>query len=279
MQRREPGKRGPRRLFWRGVALVAGGYTALAAATRLGYRAVLYPAPRRALDAAPAGASLRGFVLEDGTEVATLCYPAPRGGATVVFFHGNGETISDFVGLGRALGAHGLGFVAVEYRGYGASAGAPSEPALYRDADAVLGALRAEGVGPLVLWGRSLGTGVAVEMALRGHGERLVLSAPFTSIPAVAARYLPILPLGWLLDDTFDNLGKAPRVAVPTLIVHGDRDGVVPYAMGAAIAGAIPGANLVTVAGAGHNDVFARGGPELLATIARHLGGGTNARE
>lgn len=261
------------------MAVVAGGYTALAAATRLGYRAVLYPAPRRALDAAPAGASLRSFASEDGTEVATLWYRAPPGGATVVFFHGNGETISDFVGLGAELRAHGLGFVAVEYRGYGASAGAPSEPVLYRDAEAVLSELRRDGEGPLALWGRSLGTGVAVEMALRGHGERLVLSAPFTSIPAVAARYLPILPLGWLLDDTFDNLGKAPRVAIPTLVVHGDRDGVVPHAMGAAIAGAIPGAELVTVAGAGHNDVFARGGRELLGTILRHLGAAAKARE
>jgi pimeloyl-ACP methyl ester carboxylesterase len=258
------------------VALMAAGlYAALLGLGRFGYRAVLYPAPSRSLRVPPAGTELRQHRAADGAPVQALHFAA-RGRRTVVFFHGNGEVIADVVDLGRALVARGLGVVLVEYRGYGGSpARGPSELGLYHDAEAVLGDLHAEGLGAdqIVLWGSSLGSGVAVEMALRGHACRLVLSAPYTSIPAVAWRLLPILPMRMVVTDHFDNLAKAPRLRLPTLILHGDRDNVVPYDMGVTLAGVIEGARLITVPGASHNDLFVVAGEPLLdAAVAHALG-------
>jgi fermentation-respiration switch protein FrsA (DUF1100 family) len=93
-------------------------------------------------------------------------------------------------------------------------------------------------------------------MAHRGHGRGLILLAPFTSVPALAARFVPVLPLRWMVHDRFDNLAKAPAIRQPVLIVHGTRDGVVPAAMGRALSGAFPAARLELVEGAAHNDLF-----------------------
>jgi len=107
-------------------------------------------------------------------------------------------------------------------------------------------------------------------MALRGHASGLILTAPYTSIPRVASRILPILPMRLIVGDVYDNLEKAPRIKLPTLVIHGDQDGIVPYDMGVSLAEAIEGARLVTVAGAGHNDIFIHGGGRLLAQIEGH---------
>jgi len=101
-----------------------------------------------------------------------------------------------------------------------------------------------------------LGTGVAVEMAARGRGTSLVLLTPYTSITDAAARFAFGLPVGLLMSERFDSLSKAARVALPTLVVHGTRDAVVPYAMGVKLAKALPNARLITVEGCGHNDLF-----------------------
>ena len=258
--------------MWEWLLIGAAGYGVVAGLTRLGYRSLLYPAPRRSLEVAPPGAEIRWLEASDGAPVQAVFHPpldeAPE--RVIVFFHGNGETVADGLALGREIARRGLGFVALEYRGYGgARAEDPSEPGLYADAEGVLAALGDRGIGAerITLWGNSLGTGVAMEMARRGRGERLVLQAPYTSIPDVAARFAPFLPLRLLIDDAFDNASKAPTIAVPTLVLHGDRDGVVPYDMGVALAARIPGAELVTVAGGGHNDLFVRDRERLLARL------------
>lgn len=265
---------GRRKMVWATTALIlAGGYAATLGLVRLAYRSVLYPAPSLGLEQAPPGASLRSFTAEDDVPVHALAFAPHEGRRTIVFFHGNGESIADAVPLGTVLSDRGLGFVAVEYRGYGASRGepypGPTEQGLYRDAEAVLGGLRAEGLGPdeVVLWGSSLGSGVAVEMVLRGHTRRLVLSTPYTSIPEVARRLLPVFPMRLLMADQFDNLSKAPRVDVPTLVIHGDADSIVPYDMGVTLSQTIPDAKLLTVPGGGHNDLFLRARNELLDAI------------
>jgi hypothetical protein len=107
-------------------------------------------------------------------------------------------------------------------------------------------------------------------MGLRGHGARVVLFTPFTSVPAVAWRHFPVLPHGALIADRYDNLAKAPSLHLPTLVVHGDADRVVPHDMGVELAHAIPGAHLLTVPGADHNDLFLVGGRALLARVIEH---------
>jgi uncharacterized protein len=176
--------------------------------------------------------------------------------------------------LGRELYDAGVGFCAVEYPGYGlASAQKASEDALYAAGEVALVELARRGVPPesLVLVGQSLGSGVATELSVRGHGTALVLIAPFTSIPAVARRYAPFLPIDLLLRDRFDNLAKAPRVAVPALVVHGDGDGVVPFDMGRTLSELLPRGELHVVEGAGHNDLHVKdpGLVRRLASFAR----------
>jgi uncharacterized protein len=264
---------GWKRSLLRAAAAVVIVYLVVVGLGFLGYRLFLYPAPRRALREAPASTQLREYRASDGQPVQVLVHEAPAGAPAIVFFHGNGETIADSVLLGDELARHGLRFVAVEYRGYGGSrAKGPCEDGLYADAEGALAGLHDDGtLGERVtLWGRSLGSGVAVEMAVRGHAGALVLEAPYTSIPAVAAHHIPFLPMQQIVGDRYDSLSKAPRVAVPTLVIHGDRDGVVPYAMGVSLSRAIAGAELLTVAGGGHNDLFALEYDRILDAIAAH---------
>jgi fermentation-respiration switch protein FrsA (DUF1100 family) len=161
--------------------------------------------------------------------------------------------------------------VLVEYRGYGASRGRqPSEEGLYLDAEAVFTMLASRGVGPqrIVLSGTSLGTGVAAEMARRGRGSRLVLVTPYTSIPDMVADRVPGFPAELLLTDRFATLEKTPDIHVPALVIHGDADEIVPFAMGLKVAGAIAGARFIRVPGGHHGDLFAREGARLFDAIS-----------
>ena len=168
----------------------------------------------------------------------------------------------------------GFAVTLVEYRGYGRSKGPqPTEAGLYADATAALDDLSARGVAAnrVVLWGISLGTGVATEMALRGRGSALVLVAPYTSIPDMARRTAPYLPVRLLVGDRFDNLSKGPSLRLPTVVVHGTADEVVPFTMGERIAGAIPGSRFQRVEGAHHMDCFLTD-KGLTAKVASLLG-------
>ena len=119
-----------------------------------------------------------------------------------------------------------------------------------------------------MLWGTSLGTGVAAEMARRGRGAALVLVTPYTSIPDVIASAVPLLPAGLLVPDRFDTLSKSSEIRVRTLIIHGDADEIVPFWMGQSLAGSIAGARLLTVAGGHHGDLFLRERDRLLGAIS-----------
>lgn len=206
----------------------------------------------------------------DGAVVHAAELPAARGAPTLVHFHDNRQTIASTLEFGRAVRARGLSVVLVEYRGYGeSSALSPSEATLYADAEAVLAELGRRGVDRdrIILSGRSLGTGVAAEMARRGRGAALVLVAPFTSIPDLVRESVSWAPADWLVPDAFDTASKAGEIHVPTLVVHGDRDDVVPFHMGFDLSETISGARLLRVAGAGHGDVAERSGDALLSAI------------
>jgi fermentation-respiration switch protein FrsA (DUF1100 family) len=270
-------------LKWYRVLLVVGLVGAILA-VRLRSRRWLFPAdevraPGVALDAT-SQTTLRSprpgtFAARDGTIVRTLELDAPTGGRTIVYFHNNRETIENELEFARSLLARGYGVVLVEYRGYGNSRGAePSEDGLYLDAEAALDMLGARGISPerIVLWGTSLGTGVAAEMARRGRGSKLILVTPYTSIPDLVTNVVPGMPARVLLADHFDTLAKSPEIRVPTTIVHGDADEIVPFWMGEKIAGAIAGARLLRVRGGHHGDLFAREGDRLLTEL---VGSGT----
>jgi len=253
---------------------VAAVYLGLCIAARLGYRAMLYPAPNDPPFVPPPGVELLSLRADDGALVVGARFPPPSDKArVVVVFHGNGETLGGRVPLAQALQSRGLGVVLTEFRGYGLAArsGPPSEQGLYRDASAVLDDLARQSIGPsrVVLLGISLGSGVAAEMASRGRAASLVLVTPYTSITAMARNAVPFLPGAWLCPDKFDTLSKCPGLHLPTLVIHGDADEVVPFAMGQQVAASIAGATLRVVHGGHHNDLFVVDGASVEA-IAEH---------
>ncbi|MBX3223355.1 MAG: alpha/beta hydrolase [Labilithrix sp.] len=269
-------------LTFLGAAL--GGYLLLCVVARAAYPRVLFPAPR--LDRAPRvddpSAKLVELPHADGSKTAALHYPADPGARTVVVFHGNGETIFHNVDHATELKRRGLGVLLVEYRGYGTTYGSPpTEEMLYEDGEAAIAYLARERVPEerVALWGWSLGSGVAAEMARRGHGARLVLLAPFTSITDMGRRFAPVLPVSLVMKHRLDTLSKAAEIRQPTLVVHGDADELIPFAMGEAVARAIPGARLVPIAGGHHADLLyaeSTGRPDaraLFDLLAEHLSG------
>ena len=154
-----------------------------------------------------------------------------------------------------SLRARGLGVFLAEYRGYGGLAGSPSEKGLYADGEAALAELGRLGVPParVVLVGRSLGSGVAVELATRHRVAAVVLVSAYTSIVDMGRTVAgPLAPL--VVRDRFDSLSKIARVASPVVLLHGTRDDVVPVEMGRRLAAARPGARWVEVPEATHND-------------------------
>lgn len=232
-------------------------YVAIVAAVFVLQRSLLFPAPTGAR------APSQGLIRDKGFIAMRL--PGPK---TVVHFHGNAEQLSDTEWLGRKFVDQGLGFYAVEYPGYGLAASTPvSEAAIYSAAEAAL--VELEKTVPkelIVLEGQSLGTGVAVEMARRGHGSKLVLLSAYTSIPDVAAGVLPFLPTRLLVRDRFETASKAQGLSLPVLLIHGSEDEIIPTGMSRSLAKLFPNATLRIVDGAHHNDLIRR--PEVLEALA-----------
>ena len=234
-------------------------------------RRIVFSAPSPVPVVVPRGATLLSVATPAGWNATALRWPAPPGAATIVHFHGNGEQLAWQVDLGEALHAAGYGVVAAEYPGYGTmSAIAPTERSLDEAAEALLRHLE----GPLhvppervILQGFSLGTGVASAMARRGLGGRLVLIAPYTSMRDMGALRAPWLPARWMIRDPFDTASRAPLIHVPTLLMHGDEDDVVPTSMSAVLARRFPDARRVLLRGTRHNDVFARSMIEVVEAL------------
>ena len=253
------------------IAIVVCASALLVLGSRAVARKILFPAQDVRVIVALSGFVEHRLVARDGVVVRALELRGATDATVVVHFHNNREVAEDSVGIARELATRGLGIVLVEYRGYGGSSdGSPSEQGLYLDAEAVLDLLAARGVGPdrIVLWGTSLGTGVAAEMARRGRGGRLVLVTPYTSIPDLVTDVAPFVPAGVLIGDHFDTLAKASAIEVPTIVVHGDADEIVPFRMGERIAAAIPAARLVRIVGGHHGDLLHRASARVIDAIA-----------
>lgn len=236
-----------------------------------GQRRLLYPMPPHPAEPHAPGAALLRIIGEGGVPFFALHAPAPPGAPTLVHFHGNGEDLAGQAWLVGAMRGAGLGIYAVEYPGYGLAQGALlDEASIYATAEASLRHLVDLGVSreAMILQGQSLGTGVAVEMARRGYGGRLVLLSPYTSIVDMAALVAPFLPVQWLVRDRYETDRKAAAITLPALVIHGTNDEVIPFRMGQRIAELLPHAELIPVPGGGHNDLFTNDGVDVLARIA-----------
>lgn len=253
------------------IATVLGlAYLGLGALLFFLQRALLFPAPRK-----PAALIGQGEILQVPGGTPMLWRPVEGTGPVVVHFHGNGEQIASEAWLGEELARRGVSFAAVEYPGYPGAVGVPSEEGIVAAAEKALQHLTtAMGVSPerVVLSGQSLGAGVAVVLASRGWGTRTALLSPYTSLPAVAASgILRLFPIRLLMRDRFDSEARAPAIRHPVLVLHGDRDEVIPFELGKALAERFPRARLVRIEGAGHNDLWehAPTASEYYAFVAR----------
>jgi pimeloyl-ACP methyl ester carboxylesterase len=197
---------------------------------------------------------VRNVAEADGTRLTVWEAPAARAGAPViVFFYGNAGTLSDFAGVGDAFHDEGYGIVLASYRGYSGNPGSPSEMGLMDDARAILASLGTDH-GPIVLWGQSLGTGVAARMAAEGRGAALILQSPYTAVADVAARLYPMFPVRLAMRDSFDTASLVPRIHVPVLIMSGTVDRTVPFDMAQTLAHRLgTQARFVPLPGQGHD--------------------------
>ncbi len=222
-----------------------------------------FPEPRE-----DEGWSVERYETTDGTRLAGAFFRAPSPDAPVLlYFHGNAEAAAHNLPLAADLRARAFGVFLAEYRGYGGLTGSPSEEGLYADGEAALAELGRLGIPPerVVLVGRSLGSGVAVELATRHRVAAVVLVSAYTSLVDMGRTVAgPLAPL--VVRDRFDSLSKVGRVGAPVVLIHGELDDVVPIAMGRRLAAARPGSRWVEVPGTSHNDF-----PGLAALVAREV--------
>jgi fermentation-respiration switch protein FrsA (DUF1100 family) len=183
-----------------------------------------------------------GLTTADGVSLFSWYLP-PREGRPVIFYlHGNGGNIGYRGDRMQRFAREGYGVLMLEYRGYGGNPGTPTEAGLYDDARAGLDFLQREAIAAdrLVLYGESLGSGIAVHIAARQKVAAVILESPFTSVAAVAQYHYPFVPAALLIWDRYDSLSRIGRVTAPILILRGDRDAVVPARFSEALFDAAP---------------------------------------
>ncbi len=210
----------------------------------------------------------------DGVRVHAWWFEACPGAPAVLFLHGNAGTIGDRRFQAEGMLREGVSVLLLSYRGYGRSEGSPSEEGVARDADAALAWVAAEAGGPgrVVIHGRSLGGAVAAPLAVR-HPDvgGVILESTFTDLVEMARTVYPFLPRVLLrrLRGHYDSLGAVRHLRPPVLVIHGDRDELIPVTMGRELAATVPGgATYWEVPGAGHNDLPWAAGPEYFSGVA-----------
>lgn len=231
-------------------------------------RFIYYPSPARVLpaQAGMTGVEERMLTMPDGVRVVAWHAKAKPGMPTLLYFHGNGGSLAGRTGRIRAYMDLGWGVYMMSYRGYGGSGGTPSETANVADARIAYGALLLEGVKPesLILYGESLGSGVAARLATERKAAGLVLESPYTSIVDIAQTQFPWLPAGLFLTDRYETDKVMPQVRMPLLILHGRLDGLIPFQMGERLlAIANPPKELAAFPDGRHNDLYAPGNDAL----------------
>ena len=214
----------------------------------------------------------------DGLDLQAWYRRPDDGLPTLVMFHGNGGQHGHRAPSMLPYMERGYGVLLAGYRGYGGNPGSPTEDGFYADGRAALDWLATGGTGPdaVVLYGESLGSGVAVQMAAERPVAGLMLQAPFTSavdVGQVAYRWLPVR---LLMRDRYDNLSKIKQVSVPLLVIHGDADRVVPTRFGRRLFEAANEPKTARfIPGAAHNDLEFHGISEIgLAFLATLRPGG-----
>lgn len=193
---------------------------------------------------------------------------------TILFFHGNASHIGQSARKLREFIDLGYGVLLCEYRGYAGNPGSPSEEGLYRDAKAFMQWLVNNGVyeDSIILYGQSLGTGVAVELASKRTPYCLILESPYTSFVELAKLHYFFIPFANLLiSDTYSSIDKIDSVKCPILFLHGRYDTVVPYSCSEKLFRKVMGKKELHSFNAGHNDLYENGAGEVVKRFLESL--------
>ena len=266
------------RIFKISAAIAIALYLLLLAILFFAQRSFLYFPSRTyvPLSQARANPAFQEFAVRtsDGIDLKGWYAPATTRPFTIVFFHGNGDSLRTAAPIANPYIAAGYGFLLTTYRGYSGMPGRPTEAGLYNDGRAYIQGLVDRGVASnnILLFGHSLGTGVAVQMATEFEVRGVMLLAPFLSIPRLASIHFPFLPSSLLVLDRFDNESKIGNIHSPLLIAVGNQDQVVPPSHGSRLYElANQPKEFHSFPGRGHNDAFDQFAPVSINWIARLL--------
>ena len=247
------------------AAILVAVYLAVLVLVTINQRALLYfPDKKRTNPATLSVARISEHIIDtpDGAKVICWYLQAASGKPTLLYFHGNGQGLLNRTERFVRYSNVGIGLFMVSYRGYSGGTGVPTEANNIADADLAWNTLVKLGVDPkdIVLYGESLGSGVAIQTAVKHPPRALVLEAPYSSIVDVASWRFPILPVRQLMRDRYDSISYIGQVRAPLLILHGERDGIVPIRFGRKLfAAANEPKRFIAYPKAGHMDCYLYG--------------------
>lgn len=218
------------------------------------------------------------FPATDNNEIYALYWAAKPGRPMILFFHGNAQSAFEWALIHEEFRQLDAGLLLVDYPGYGKSSGKPTEQGLYAAGEAAYQWLvKNQGFDPskIIVFGKSLGGGVASKVARDHEVMALILESTFTSVPAVAKILLPMLPGDALFkSERYETIGRIGNIHIPVLVIHGDEDNLIPMKEGKALYDAAnEPKKLYVVKGAGHNDVSMVAGNLYGATLKKWLDG------
>jgi len=218
--------------------------------------------------------------VEDGIVVGARSYLCAKTGPTILFFHGNGEIVSDYDELAPFYNHNGINFLPVDYRGYGRSTGQPTVTAMMRDCHRIFHFVKEKHAGdgytgPLIIMGRSLGSASALELIFHHSAQidGLIIESGFAfSRPLLSLLGIDLGAMGLDEKPGFENVSKIKTFPKPTLIIHAEHDHIIPFSDGQTLFDACPAHDktLLKIPVANHNDILSRGFLEYM-TAVRHL--------
>ena len=196
----------------------------------------------------------------DGNTLNGLICQQENSKGLVLYFHGNSSHVFDLGWMAETIHAQGYDFALFDYRSYGKSTGILTEKNLFDDAQTCYHFM-AEKYGyqaeDIIIYGRSIGSGIAVKLASEKSCKMLVLETPYASLLDLGKYYTPFLPYQWLMRFPLNSEKHIKKVEVPVYILHGTQDKIVPYNSGRKLANATPNlAEFITIEGANHNNIF-----------------------
>jgi fermentation-respiration switch protein FrsA (DUF1100 family) len=217
----------------------------------------------RSLDASPQQIGLAyedvELLTEDKVRLHGWFIPGDNPRGTLLFFHGNAGNISHRLDSIAIFNRMNLDVFIFDYRGYGQSEGQPGEDGTYLDAEAAwfyLVEARAVDADEIIVFGRSLGASIAAWLASRHRPAALILESSFSSVPSMAQRLYPFLPVKWLASFSYDTRQYVSRIDCPLLVAHSKQDEIIPYAEGRLVFDTAPVDKQFLEMRGGHNDGF-----------------------